>query len=201
MSQRGFTLVEMLTVITITVILVALAVPSFQSIIRSSRVSGGANSLIAALDLARSEAIRRSTVVTVCRSTNADQPNADCSSGAANGYAGTDWAAGWIAFAKAPGNLVNATVEANDEIIIRQPPFQPMTPERLIIESTAPNPQSRSYDPRGLTIGNGAIGVTLFFDHRDTQVAVRSARARCVSLNVSGRARVAPVVNDACPVA
>ncbi len=200
MAQRGFTLIEMLTVITISTILVALAVPSFQSIIRSSRVSGGTNSLIAALDIARSEAIRRSTVVTVCRSTNADQPNANCSSGAANGYAGTDWAAGWIAFAKAPGNLVNATVEANDEIIVRQQRFQPMSPERLIIESTAPNPQSRSYDPRGLTLGGGAA-VILFFDHRDTQVAVRSDKARCVELTISGRSRVARVVNDACPIA
>lgn len=196
MSQRGFTLIEMLTVLTISTILVALAMPSFQSIIRSSRISGATNSLLAALDLGRSEAIRRSTNVTVCRSTTADLPNADCSSGAANGYVGTDWAAGWLVFAKAPGNAANASVEVNDEIIVRQPPMQANAPERLIIESNAPNPQARTFDARG--IGAGAA-MTMFIDHRDTQVAVRSVQARCLVVNFIGRARVARVVNDVCP--
>src|SRR5262245_27170835 len=195
MSQRGFTLVEVMTVVTISAILVALAIPSFQNSIRSSRISGATNSLIAGMDLARSEAIRRNANVTFCRSTTADQPNADCSDGAANGYAGTDWAAGWIVFAKAPGNAVNTSFEVNDELLFRQAGL-PNAPERLLIESNAPNPQARTFDSRG--IGAGAAA-TMFIDHRDTQVAVRSTQARCLTVNFIGRTRVARVVNDVCP--
>ena len=203
MRPHGFTLIEMLVVIAISAILVAMAIPSFQGTIRSSRISGAANSFIAAIDLARSEAIRRATSVTVCRSTNADTVNANCSDVAANGYAGNDWASGWIAFAKAPGNLVVTTVEAGDEVISRQVAFPGAPQDRMIIESTAANPQTRTYDSRGLTVGAGLLGMTLFFDHRDIQVAQRTVRARCIALNISGRARVAPVdvPNNACPPA
>jgi prepilin-type N-terminal cleavage/methylation domain-containing protein len=203
MSARGFTLVEMLAVITISAILVALAIPSFQGTVRSSRISGATNSFIAALDLARSEAIRRAVVVTVCRSVDSMAVAPACSNAAANGFAANDWASGWISFAKAPGNIAFATVEAGDEIILRQEAFVGPPADRMIIESTAPNPQSRSFNPRGLTVGGGAIGITLFFDHRDIQVAQRTERARCVAMNITGRSRVArvDVPTNTCPAA
>jgi prepilin-type N-terminal cleavage/methylation domain-containing protein len=203
MRAHGFTLIEMLVVITISVVLIAMALPSLQGTVRSSRISGAANSFVAALDLGRSEAIRRATVVTVCRSTNADNANANCSDAAANGYAANDWASGWIGFAKAPGNIVNTTFEAGDELITRQAAFGGPVQDRVTIESTAANPQSRSYNARGLTLGGGVLGMTLFFDHRDIQVAQRTERARCIALNISGRARVArvDVQNNNCPPA
>ena len=94
MQSRGFTLIEAMVVLTISAILVAVAIPSFQGIIRSSRISSSANSFLSAIDLARSEAIRRATTVTVCRSVNPEAVNADCSNAAANGYAAGDWASG-----------------------------------------------------------------------------------------------------------
>jgi len=203
MQPRGFTLIEMLVVMTISAILVAMAIPSFQGIIRSSRISGAANSFIAAVDLARSEAIRRATVVTVCRSTNPEAVNANCSDAAGNGFAGDDWASGWIAFAKAPGNAVTTTVEAGDELLMRQAAFPGGAQDRMIIESTAPNPQSRSFNARGLTVGGGALGMTLFFDHRDIAVPARTERARCIAMNITGRTRVVRVdwLNNVCPQA
>jgi type IV fimbrial biogenesis protein FimT len=196
MQSRGFTLIEALVVLTISAILVAMAIPSFQAMIQSNRISSAANAMLATLDLARSEAIRRNLPVTVCRSVDA----ATCSDAPFGGYAGNDWAAGWIVFAVAAANVPNGTVQAGDEIIVQQTPFQAFAPWRLIIESTVAN-QVRIYDARGLTLNGGPVGVTLFFDHRDTQVATRSNMARCIALNSSGRSRVARVVNDACPVA
>ena len=70
MHERGFTMVEVLVVMTITAILLAMAIPSFERLMRTNRVSSATNSMLAAMDLARSEAVRRNAVVTVCRSTN-----------------------------------------------------------------------------------------------------------------------------------
>jgi type IV fimbrial biogenesis protein FimT len=201
MTSRGFTLIELLVILTISAILVAMAVPSFQAMIQSNRISGAANSMLSSLDLARSEAIRRANNVTVCRSTNADAPVPACSSAAAGGYAADDWAAGWIVFAKTPPNAANATFEAGDEVLYRQTPFQPIAQNRLIIESTMANPQRVSFNLRGLAMGGGFLGTTLFIDYRDTGVAVRTNMARCLVVNSSGRSRVARVVADVCPAA
>ncbi len=198
MKSRGFTLVEVMVVITISVILVAMALPSFRTMIRSNEISSATNTLVAGLDLARSEAIRRNTVVTMCRSVDAATPNPNCSNAVSGNFANNDWAVGWVVFAKAPGNAVNTAVEAGDEIILRQAPFQNAAVERLVVESSIANPQRWSYGANGLRQGN-ALGVTFFVDYRDHQVAVRTNIARCLVANITGRGRVARMVNDVCP--
>jgi prepilin-type N-terminal cleavage/methylation domain-containing protein len=74
MHPRGFTLVELLVVMTISAILIAAAVPSFVWFMATSRTSDSTNTLLAGLQLARSEAIRRNMVVVVCRSLNPFEP-------------------------------------------------------------------------------------------------------------------------------
>lgn len=90
---RGFTLIELMVGIMVLAILVGFAVPSFRSFAIESRISAASAELVTALNLARSEALRRSNLVRVCAS--ADQ--ATCS-------ASTDWATGWIVFADTDGN-------------------------------------------------------------------------------------------------
>jgi len=197
MRSRGFTLIELLVILTISAILVAMAVPSFQAMIRTNRISGASNSMLSALDLARSEAIRRGANVVICRSVNSEAVNPACSSGASGGFNGDDWAAGWIVFAKAPANADNDDVEVGDEIVMRQARFQPDAAERLIIESNFGNPQSFFYNLRGFS---AAVG-TMFFDDRAKIDPVRSNMARCIRLNITGRPHVARVVADACPAA
>jgi len=198
MHSRGFTLVEMLAVITISAILVAVAVPAMQSMIRSSQISSTSNSMLASIDLARSEAIRRNATVSICRSLDPENVAPVCSSAAGNGYAANDWSSGWITFVKAPVNVINlAVVEAGDEILARRAPPAAPSPQRLIVESTLPNPQHLAYFSNGLVNG-GNVGI-LFIDYRDVQVAVRTYQARCLAIEFTGRARVAAVVNDACP--
>jgi len=62
---HGFTLVELIITVFVASILFTVAVPSFQDTIRQNRLTTQANELITALNLARSEAIRRSQNVTV----------------------------------------------------------------------------------------------------------------------------------------
>ena len=69
-SAQGFTLLELMITIAVLAIIVALAVPSFTSLLNSNRLSTGANNVVAGLQVARMEAVRRNTPVTFCRSAN-----------------------------------------------------------------------------------------------------------------------------------
>lgn len=82
---RGFTLIELLVTITVMAVLLAVAVPAFDSVRLSSRLRAYSTSLMAASQLARSEAIKRNASVTLCAS-------ADGSTCATDGH----WEAGWI---------------------------------------------------------------------------------------------------------
>lgn len=86
-KQRGFTLLELMIVVSIVAITASLAVPSFRETIARNRIVTQNNALITALTLARSEAIKQGSRVSVCAS--ADMTS--CSG------AGT-WETGWIVF-------------------------------------------------------------------------------------------------------
>jgi type IV fimbrial biogenesis protein FimT len=85
--QTGFTLVELLVTITVMAILLAIAVPSFTDVTLGSKLSSYANSLAANAYLARGEAIKRNTPVTLCVSSN----GTSCGAGG--------WEQGWIVLA------------------------------------------------------------------------------------------------------
>lgn len=64
-SVSGFTITELLVVVAIAGILAAIAVPGFKSLIQSQQVRNATFDLYAGLIVARSEAIKRNTDVTV----------------------------------------------------------------------------------------------------------------------------------------
>jgi type IV fimbrial biogenesis protein FimT len=90
-ATRGFTFVEMMVTIAIVAIMMALAAPAMHQFVTQKAVSSSSDELVSALRFARSEALKRSSPVTVCagngKVTDAD---AACS---------TDWKQGWIVFA------------------------------------------------------------------------------------------------------
>lgn len=86
-GQRGFTLIELMVVIAVMAIVLALAVPSFESVVNANRLAGGANEMIAALQTARMEAIRRNQRAEVCFSANANAgAGATCATSGLNGW-------------------------------------------------------------------------------------------------------------------
>ncbi len=58
-SQRGFTIVELMTVLVIAGVLATLAIPSFRDTLERRRLEGQANELVTDLSYAKSEAVQR----------------------------------------------------------------------------------------------------------------------------------------------
>jgi len=80
----GFTLVELMATLVIGAILLSIAVPSFTNLIRRNQITTYANEFGTAVNLARSEAVKRSTAVSITSNS------------------GTNWTQGWTV------NVVNS---------------------------------------------------------------------------------------------
>lgn len=103
-DDEGVTLIELMVTVAIVSILAAIAVPGFQSLANRGRAEALTNELVAALNLARSDAVKRGVNVTVCPSANAGAANPTCAS--AGG-----WEQGWLVFTD--GNT-RGTVDGTD---------------------------------------------------------------------------------------
>ena len=88
-SSAGFTLVEIMITLAIAVILITLAVPSFSLMINNSKVTSSTNEFVASLNLARSEALKRSNNISVCKSNPAY--SACAGSGSVASYTTNGW--------------------------------------------------------------------------------------------------------------
>lgn len=94
-KEHGFTLIELMVGLIIAAVLLAIGVPSFTNLIVSNRLTTQTNEIIATINFARSEAVKRNRTVNFCRT--------DGAAGTACAGAGT-WEH-WIVLAGA-GNVV-----------------------------------------------------------------------------------------------
>jgi len=92
-TQRAFTIIELMITVAIAAILITVAVPAMQDMVRNNRLVTQTNLLVSHIQLARSEAIKRSAPAVLCRSANPRAASPSCG-GTAN-----IWTSGWLVFA------------------------------------------------------------------------------------------------------
>jgi len=163
---HGFSLIELLVVMAIAAVLLGIGVPNMQQYVVSSRLSTAANDFFTALNLARSEAVRRGAQVTLI------------TNGAANSR---DWTSGWTMFVDANND---GALSAGEEVLrVGAAQDAPMT-----IFGSANFGTSVAFDSSGrLTSGGGSFVIC----HGTALVADGIARSRALILNSAGRARIA----------
>jgi type IV fimbrial biogenesis protein FimT len=88
---RGFTLIELMFGIALFALLLVLAMPTFTAMVQNSRLRGATDSILAGLQIARSEALRRNQTVEFLLTADALDAPGDGSAITVN-TAGPGWA-------------------------------------------------------------------------------------------------------------
>ena len=170
-KQHGLTLVELMVTLAVAIILVAVGMPLFSGVAANNRATTQANSLVSAMKLARSEAVKRSMTAIVCAANSAQT--------ACDGGSPPDWTNGWLVHADVNNN---SSFDAAD--ILRTWPALSAT---AVVTGNYPGSLTEVAF-RATGESNGAFS----FETDDSAASGSNAdRAkRCVYVTASGQVRV-----------
>lgn len=158
---RGVTLIELVIAIGVVAILSMVAVPSFKELRYNAARTSAVNDFLHGVFLARSESIKRSQVVTLCKS----RDGATCADRAS-------WQEGWMIFVNGRDDHLPER-DPDEQIIFVHSGWQDGT----IVSNRA----AYSFRPYRQAVVNGTI---VFCDPRG------SAHARAIIISHTGRPRV-----------
>jgi len=163
-KNQAFTLLELLTAMVIFMVLCGVGLPTYRYLIERSYANTAITQLYHAIYLARSEAVKRNVIVTLCASSDHHR----CSN---------EWGKGYIVFADQRGDGV---VDPEDQII---KVFSAIKGKGRLSWRGFPNRNYLQMTPQGFTnYQNGT------FSYYPANGDVRYARALLVSQ--SGRVRL-----------
>lgn len=185
-ANSGFTLIELITVMSVAIILAAMVVPSFDTAIRNNKLTSSTSKLMGELEYARSEAIKRNLPVTICGSSD----HATCNT--------SDWEKGRIVFiddgAGDSSKFGNGIVDG--EVILKQ--FEAISNDITISATAFSNTAFLTY------VGDGSVGSSGTMVLCDSRGSSDTTTINAVNISVVGQSRKAydsdrtgdDVVND-----
>jgi type IV fimbrial biogenesis protein FimT len=168
-TMGGFTLVELVVTMAIAAIILTQAVPSFSTMISNNRLTTQTNNLVADINLARSEAVKRGLRVILCRTADPYAAAATC-----GGTANT-WSTGWLLYADDDGSGVYES--ANDTLIRVGAPAV----STVAVKTNSTSNNNLEYNPDGTTNEGGSTAIFAICDDRGT--------ANGLQINVNGMGR------------
>jgi type IV fimbrial biogenesis protein FimT len=188
-QQQGFTLMELLVTLAIAGLILGIAVPNFRDFMRNSRLTSASNDLIASINLARTEAVKRQLPVAVCATTNPNGTPPTCSGAWASG-ASSAWAV-WVDF--------------DNDWVIDNNLNEPVLRRHEALDATITVRSDNNGRVKYLPVGFGALpsgGITptaniVVCDQRGTAVVIGGGiGARAILIAPTGRARVTRTVAE-----
>ena len=177
-ATRGFTLVEMMVTVAIAGIMLALAAPAMQQFVTQKAVSSSSDELVSALRFARSEALKRSSPVSVCGGNGGTTATtAACTS--------NDWTKGWIIFADRDGNGVYSYSSSNptDELLR----VQQAVPQQVVGPTPTGTTAYVEFVATGMALGAKSF---TFRPNLNSSNANFNKFSRIVCVNSQGRTNV-----------
>lgn len=195
-KNTGFTLVELMITLFIISILLTVGLPSLRSYTQSNQLVAASNELLSALHIARSEAIRLNSRVSICESSN----GTSCTTTG-------DWENGWIVFVDANGDRVgtgSVCAVTGTDCLLRV--HEAIKGNDLTIaglmDATSTSINHFTFNARGVPIDNGTLRSGIFnLCSLDSNGKTISSRA--VVLSLSGRVRISDntAIIKQCPAA
>ena len=183
-NAKGYTLLELLVIVIVIGIVMAVGVPQISTFFEGNRMVSNTNALVAALNIARSEAIKRGNRVTVCKSSNADAGTPSCDNGA-------DWEDGWIVFEDTDGNIGDYNSGSDGALLYRQAGVE--GDQTTVRTNDADIMNYVSFTSRGTpqtANGRAQSGMFRICDDRGLTNAAGNVVARGVVLSAAGKVRL-----------
>ncbi|MET0265794.1 MAG: GspH/FimT family pseudopilin [Duganella sp.] len=172
-SIRGVTLVELMMVLALAGVLLGVAAPAYQQILRGQQLRAAVNDLVAAIDLTRSHALALGRTVLL----------------APLDPGGVDWRAGWIVFVDSNGNR---RPDAGEAVLARRGPL-PDGLQMSMVFSSGAAPAYLAYNGAGRSCNAGNSLAARW----GTLSLVLGDQARNIKINMLGRLRVCNPASDA----
>ncbi|MCW8923535.1 MAG: GspH/FimT family pseudopilin [Gammaproteobacteria bacterium] len=197
-KYSGYSLIELMVALAVAAILIGVGLPQMSVFFKGNRMVTNANDLLAGLHLARSEAIKRNSRVSICKSTNADAAMPTCATGAEG------WDEGWFVFVEGADNGNEYGVYTGADGAILRINTGAEGAEVTIKANKPVVDKYVSFTSRGvpkLKNGSSVSGLFRVCDDRGLKNSAGNVVARGVLLNASGRVRVTKdaIKIGACP--
>ena len=169
--SSGFTLIELLVTISIAAILMMVAVPSLSTFLRNAQLTSFTNTMLAAVNAARGEAMKRGMYAMVVPVDS------------------TSWDSGWIVFVDVDRSR---TYNASSDIIVLTHEAKPSYLTITANGSAAVSPPYIMYDASGYSrLKSGGFGaLTLEVKRNDVTGSELLAQTRRLKIASTGRARI-----------
>ncbi|WP_129647268.1 GspH/FimT family pseudopilin [Peristeroidobacter agariperforans] len=177
-QSAGFTLLELMTALSVAGVLLAIGVPAFTDITRNNRLTTAANDLLRSTQVARTESIKRQVPVVVCASSDSTAATPTCNDGAFSQ---------WIVFVDTDADW---SPDVGEPVLERHPPLDPTITVRNDLNGII------SYGANGFATppvsgGKLATDRIVLCDARGNElVGTDSSAARALVVEATGRVRI-----------